>query len=42
MRKKIETFHLLNLLGENNFEIVQKPPQKDHLSINVTFIGMPI
>jgi hypothetical protein len=31
---KVETIvgiHLWNLLGENNFEGVQKPSQKDHL-----------
>jgi hypothetical protein len=36
----IKAIHLLNLQGENNFENVQKPFQKDHLSINVTCIGM--
>jgi len=30
----------LNLLGENNPKGVQKPPQKDHLPINVGCIGM--
>jgi hypothetical protein len=31
----------LNFQGENSFEVVQKPSQKDHLLINVTCIGMP-
>jgi hypothetical protein len=31
---------LLNLLGENNPKGVQKPPQKDHLPINMGCIGM--
>jgi hypothetical protein len=40
---KVETTkktHLLNLLGENSLEGVQKPSQKDHLSINVTCFKM--
>jgi hypothetical protein len=36
----IEEIRLLNLQGENNPEGVQKPSQKDHLSINVTCIRM--
>jgi len=35
--KKIQS---LKFFGENNFEGVHKPSQKDHLSINVTCIGM--
>jgi hypothetical protein len=38
----IEGIHSLNLQGENNFEGVQKPSQKNHLIINATCIGMPI
>ncbi len=41
---KIETtkgIHSLNLQGENNFEGVHKPSQKDDLLINVACIGMP-
>jgi len=32
----------LNLLGESNFEDVQKPSLKDHLPIYGTCVGMPI
>jgi len=32
--EKNEVIHLLNLLGENNLEGVQKPFQKDHLLTN--------
>jgi hypothetical protein len=42
---KVETvvkIHSHNLLGENNFEIFQKPSQNDHLQINATCIRMPI
>jgi hypothetical protein len=39
--EKIEGIHSLNLLGESNFESVQKPSQIDHLSINVACVGMP-
>jgi hypothetical protein len=40
---KVETIfkiHLLNFLGENNFEKVQKPSRKDHLSINGACVGI--
>ncbi len=36
----IEEIHLLNLQGENSLEGVQKPSQKDHLSINAACVGM--
>jgi hypothetical protein len=42
---KIETtngIHSLNLLGESNFEGVQKPSQKDHLSIDVACIKIQV
>jgi hypothetical protein len=32
--------HSLNLIGENNLEGVQKPSQKDHLSIDGACVGM--
>jgi ribosomal protein L29 len=37
MKTKLEPLRkfLLNLQAKNNFEGVQKPSQKDHLSINV-------
>jgi hypothetical protein len=38
----ISKTHLLNLLGENSPEGVQKPSQKDHLSINATCLRMLI
>jgi len=38
----IKGIHLLNLQGENNSEGVQKPSQKDHLLINVAFVGTTI
>jgi hypothetical protein len=40
---KVETtkgIHMLNLLGENNLEGVQKPSQKDQSLINVICVGM--
>jgi hypothetical protein len=36
----IEEVRSLNLQGENSSEGVQKPSQKDHLSINATCVGM--
>jgi hypothetical protein len=38
--KTTKGIHLLNLLGENNFEGVQKPSQKDHLPINAPCVEM--
>ncbi len=37
----IEGIHLLNFLGENNFEDVQKPYQKYHWPINATCVVTP-
>jgi ribosomal protein L29 len=41
MKTKLEPLRklLLNFQIENNFEGVQKPSQKDHLSINVACVG---
>jgi hypothetical protein len=32
--------HSLNILGENYFKGVQKPSQKNHLLINMAWVGM--
>jgi hypothetical protein len=38
----IEGIHLFQLQNENNFEGVQKPSQKEYLSINMACVGMLI
>jgi hypothetical protein len=38
----IKRIQSLNFLGENNFEGVQKPSQKDHLLTNGAYIGMSV
>jgi hypothetical protein len=38
--KITKKIHSLNLLSENNVENVQKPSQKNHLSINAACIVM--
>jgi hypothetical protein len=40
--RKNKGIHSLNLYGENSFEGVQKPSQKDNLLINATCVGMSI
>jgi hypothetical protein len=38
----IEGIHSLDLQNENSFGNVQKPSQKNHLSINATCVGTSI
>jgi hypothetical protein len=37
--KTIKGIHSLSFMNENNPEGVQKPSWKDHLLINVTYVG---
>jgi hypothetical protein len=37
----IKRIHSFNLQGENSFEGVQKPSQKDHLPLNAAYVGLP-